>query len=77
MITEREPTPEERADRLRRATRYVILMAVLATLNGGLGIWELVRHNYTEQWIPYVNIGVSLCWVFLLRREWNRAKNGT
>ena len=77
MITEREPTPEERASRLRRATTYIIIVAGLAALNGGLGILALVRHNYTEQWIPYVNIGVSLCWVFILWRYWNRAKYGS
>jgi hypothetical protein len=77
MITDREPTPEERLNRRRRATTFIIIMALLAALNGGLGILALVRHNYTEQWIPYVNIGVSLCWVFILWREWNRAKSGT
>ena len=77
MITARESTPEERANQLRRATRFVIIMAFLAALNGGLGILALVRHNYTEQWIPYVNIGVSLCWVLILWRYWNRAKYGS
>jgi hypothetical protein len=74
MITDREPTPEERANRLRRAATYLRIMVVMAILYGALGILALVRHNYTEQWIPYVNIGVSLCWLLLVWRDWSRAK---
>ncbi|HET9394127.1 MAG TPA: hypothetical protein VFO29_11490 [Candidatus Rubrimentiphilum sp.] len=74
MITDREPTPEERANRYRRAIMYVRISGALAILNGGLGILALARHTYTELWIPYVNIGVSLCWILILWREWNRAR---
>jgi hypothetical protein len=77
MITEPESTPEERANRLRRTTTYLRIMVFMAILYGGLGIFALVRHNYTEQWIPYANIGVSFCWLLIVWRDWNRAKYGS